>query len=166
MTYPYNDDVMVYDYDKHRYFLTEKGVLSELGINLSLKLKSDSSDVNVVSRFLRKVTNAVYKYIFEDSSSVEWQEYIMAVSPYARPIVEEMLLEQCEYALDNNFIEDFSGVNIAKGSAMKLSDLRGEAKVADRVVTLAQQEIRGVPFPLKSAFVLPDVPDSLYHAGY
>ena len=33
MTYPYNDDVMVYDYDKHRYFLTEKGVLSELGIS-------------------------------------------------------------------------------------------------------------------------------------
>ena len=42
MNYPYDDEIMKYDYADHRYVLTEDGVQLQLGINLAVTLDRKS----------------------------------------------------------------------------------------------------------------------------
>ena len=57
MTYPYNDDAMIYDYKKHEYVLTERYVLETLGVNLSLTLDTtgDENPSTLGQRVLKRV---------------------------------------------------------------------------------------------------------------
>ena len=77
-----------------------------------------------------------------------------------------MLVEQVDYVFENNFIQDFSGVNISKNSALKKEDLRGSMRVAKRVEDICRQDIRGLGFALKTVLPLPSVPYGLYRKGY
>lgn len=156
--YPYDDETMTYDKATHKYYLTENGVLQELGINLSLELQNGNQGKRV-ERFLRKITAAVYGYIYEDSFNSLRIERDLAKHAPLRTIIKQMLLSQVEYALENNFIQDFSGVNISKGSAMRASDLRGRMRVSSDVELLCRQTIVGLPYTLKTILPLPPVPE-------
>lgn len=165
---PYNDNIMTYDFKAHRYVLTEYGIFEKLGINLDSVFGEFEDDVRVrrKERFLKKVSDSVYGYIYQDNANDRYIEYVLAMNPTLRQSVEEMLIEQAEYVLDgNNFLQDFSGVNIAKGSAMKKEDLRGEMRVALRVVELCNSFIGDLPFTLKTIRLLPNVPCG-YREGY
>lgn len=163
--YPYDDDIMKYDMAAHRYILTKSGVFQELGINLDLEIQRPGRS-NTADRFLKKISDSVYSYIYEDSNSAEWLEFQLAKNSALRDIIKEMLLAQVEYILDNNFLDDYSGVNIQKGTAMRRQDLRGSMHVSATVERLCRQDIKGVSYPLKSVFMLPSVPLSLYREGY
>lgn len=167
MKYPFDDEIMKYDYEGHRYVLDANGVLAAIGINLDTALNA-AADRNAftVRNFLEEITDSVYEYIYEDSSNAEFLEWQLAINPGLRPIVKKMLLAQVKYTLDNNFTDAFSGVNIVKGTAMKLRDLRGAARIAPRVERLCRQDLVGFPFTLKTALMLPCVPACLYRKGY
>lgn len=115
---------------------------------------------------MEEVSDEVYEYIYEDSFNAECLEWQLAVNPKLRRIVKKMLLSQVKYALNNNFTDAFSGVNIVKGTAMNLRDLRGAARVSAEVERLCRQDVPGLPFVLKTILPLPSVPACLYHKGY
>ena len=161
--------MMIYDYAAHRYMLTETAVYQELGINLDTEFTDfeDSIRQRKKERFLKKVSDTVYGYIYQDSTNTRFLEWILACREDVRSAIQEMLLAQAEYVLEgNNFLQDFSGVNIAKGTAMRKDDLRGEIHVALRVVEMCKEYLGNLDFVLKTIIPLPDVPQEYYRVGY
>ncbi len=166
--YPYDDEIMTYDYKTHRYVLTKQGVFTELGEDLDVILDNTLvADVTKKSqRVLDKVSQSVYFYLYQDAMNRDWLEYILATYPPLRDWVKQMLQAQLEYVLENNFVNDFSGVNIAKGHTIDINWLRGRVKVADQVEQIANQFVPGLGYCLKYCGQLPNVPCGLYHRGY
>lgn len=166
--FPFDDEIIQYDYKAHRYVLTERGVLSELGENLDVILNSegDANPSTLAERFLRRVSQVVYMYIYRDSMNEQWLEYILAKYPPLRDKIREMLQAQMLYMLENGDIGLYSGVNIAKGQAMEIESLRGRARVAPEVEDIALQTIPELGYCLKYVGFLPGVPCELYREGY
>lgn len=166
--YPFDNGIMKYDFAAHRYILTSEGVLSELGENLEVVL-NDSGDANastLADRVLRKVSQTVYQYIYRDSMDPAWLEFILATYPPLREWVREMLQAQLMYVLENGFVSDYSGVNIAKGQTIDPNWLRGRARIAPEVEDIANRFIPGLGYSLKYCGALPCVPCDRYHTGY
>lgn len=166
--YPGDDEIMKYDINTHRYVLKESGVMEELGINLQIVLNA-SGDMNpstLADRLLRRVSQSVYLYLYRDTMSKEWLEYILATYPPLRERVREMLQAQLLYVLTNGFISDYSGVNIAKGHTIDIEYLRGRVRVAPEVEDIANEFIPGLGYSLKYCGQLPCVPPECYHRGY
>lgn len=166
--YPCDDQIMEYDLNTHRYVLTKNGVLSELGENLDLILNAtgDAEPSTLAARFLRRVSQVVYSYLYRYTQSEAWLEYILATYPPLRARVKEMLQAQTLYMLANGDIGLMSGVNVAKGHAMDINALRGRARVAPEVEDLAGQFVPGLGYALNYAGELPCVPCELYRRGY
>lgn len=166
--FPFDDDSMIYDYNAHRYVLTVKGVLTELGEDLDLILNptGDGNPSTLASRVLKRVSQTVYSYIYRDSANEEWLEYILAKYPPLRATVKEMLQAQLLYMLANGDIGLYSGVNVGKGQAMNIEDLRGRARVAVEVEDLGLRTIAGLGYCLKYVGFLPSVPRNEYRRGY
>ena len=108
MKYPYDDSNMRYDYSLHRYVLTKEGVFELLGVNLETQFNQFEPNARQrrAERFLKKVTNTVYDYIYEGSWNSQYIEYLLATCPQCRQYIQEMLIEQVDYVLENNFIQD------------------------------------------------------------
>lgn len=166
--YPHDDQVMTYDYEAHRYVLTEQGVLTELGENLELILNAtgDANPSTLAARFLKRVSQTVYMYLYRDTANEARIEYLLAKHSPLRSRVKEMLQAQLLYMLNNGDIGLYSGVNVAKGQAMDLYKLRGRARIAPEVEDLALQTIPGLGYCLKYTGFLPPVPRELYQVGY
>lgn len=160
---PLNDEYMVYDYHRHRYLLTEKAVLELLGENLN-----DLTDGNVVlkNKLLTDASSDVYGYIYEDSRSPEYLERIMALDEDLRPIIQDMLLAQLEYTLFNGKLALYAGVNLAKQSALDISKIRNESKVAETVVQETHKIMPRYGVCLKYCGRLPKVCQSQRYKGY
>ena len=167
-TYPYDDELMTYDYINHRYVLTKKGVESQLGIKLdtTLNTEGDANPSTLADRILAKVSQTGYSWLYRDSMNSSYIEFILAVYPPLREWVREMLQSQLLYVLTNNFIGDYSGVNLARGQAMDIAALRGRARVAPEVEDIGERIIPGLGYCLKYLGALPCVPCKVYHRGY
>ncbi len=166
--YPHDDEIMRYDYNAHRYVLTENGVLSELGENLQVILNA-TGDVNpstLAARFLKRVSQTVYSWLYRDSMNEAWIEYLLAKYPPLRDAIKEMLQAQLMYMLTNGDIGLYSGVNVAKGQIMDIDALRGRARIAPEVEDISTQIIPELGYCLKYAGVLPCVPRCEYRRGY
>ena len=166
--YPYDDEIMKYDYNAHRYVLTEQGVLTELGENLDLILNAsgDANPSTLAKRFLNRVSQVVYSSLYRNTQSEEFIEYILATYPPLRSRVKDMLQAQTLYMLMNGDIGLMSGVNVAKGQAMDINALRGRARIAPEVEDIANMVIPGLGFRLNYLGVLPCVPRGAYRRGY
>lgn len=166
--FPFDDEIMKYDYTKHRYVLTEKGVLTELGENLDVILNAtgDANPSTLAERFLARVSQTVYTTLYRNSQGEAYLEYILATYPPLRPRIMEMLQAQTLYMLMNGDIGLMSGVNVAKGQAMDINALRGRARLAPEVEDLANAIIPGLGFSLSYAGALPCVPPCAYRRGY
>lgn len=169
-SYPYSDDDMIYDYDSHRYVLTERYVSRSLGENLDMILNAagDANPSTLASRFLRRVSNAVYGYIYKDNPNVERIEYYLAKHAPLRPWIKDMLEEQTLYMLMNGDIGIMSGLNISKGQAMELYKLRGAVCVAPEVEEMCNRIMPAFGHCLKYRGVItfPPFPQSEYRMGY
>ncbi|MCI8945058.1 MAG: hypothetical protein HFE33_05255 [Clostridia bacterium] len=160
---PLNDEYMIYDYRKHRYMLTEKAVLELLGENLN-----DLTDGNVTlkNKLLMDASADVYGYIYEDSRSPDYIERIMALDEDLRPTIQDMLLAQLEYTLYNGKLSLYAGINLAKQSALDISRIRNESKVAETVVQETHRILPGYGICLKYCGRLPSVCPSQRYKGY
>lgn len=125
MTYPYDDEYLVYDYDEHRYILTPKAVLDKLNLNLIERLNVGGA-VNrerMPYQFLDEISDIVYTEIYNYSSQPEIQEYQIAKLPSARKVIMQAMLKQVDYALVNGFLDQYSGIDLKKNS--KVDGLSG-----------------------------------------
>lgn len=166
--YPQDDEIMTYDYNVHRYVLTERGVERELGENLDLILNTagDANPSTLAERILKRVSQTVYRYIYRDTQGEAWLEYILAKHPPLRDRIKEMLQAQLMYMLENGDISLYSGVNFARGQIMDVNALRDRAVVAPDVEYLANETVEGLGYSLKYLGALPCVPCELYRRGY
>lgn len=161
---PFSDDYMTYDYNMHRYVLTDKAVLDLLGENLNIILNNPSPETK--NALLKKISNTVYNYILTASMSPDYIEYILAMDVDLRPMIQDMLVSQVEYTLTNGAVENFSGVNISKGSYIELDKIRNGQQVSMTVVQLANNMLPKYGHSLRYACALPHVCKQFYRVGY
>ena len=169
ITYPLSDDYMAYDYRTHRYYITPDGVLNLLGINLNEELENFGYANNTVQalRFCKKSSQTLYSYIKQGTASYSFIEYIMAKDGRLRERIKEMLLTQIEYNYTNSFIAAYSGINVAKGTAMRIEDLRDDFTVAKEVVDELNDILPEYGFCLRTGCILPQVCPCAYEKeGY
>ena len=141
MTYPYSDDYMIYDYNAHMYYLTPKAVMDIVGENLDTRLNTygDTNTSTIAERFCRESAESLYDYIRDTCLSYSVMEFIMACDGRMRDKVKEMLVAIMRYHLKNGKIEEFNGMNVQKGTAMRVEDLRGDLDVPKRVVSMTHE---------------------------
>lgn len=164
---PFDDSVMIYNYNEHKYYLTPDGVNAAIGVNLDLALNASAvRNPQAVRNFLDRVTESVYEYIYEGCSSPEYIEWLLACNAGLRRHIKRMLLAQVRYALENNFIDDFAGVNIATGAVIDKGVLPSSRRVAPEVRNLCKQNLAGLGHALKTVIMLPCLPPWAYHMGY
>lgn len=162
--FPYDDEYMVYDYRLHRYVLTDKAVLDILGENLNLLLV-DAEPVTK-NAFLKKVSNTLYEYILSSSQSPDYIEYIMAKDGSLREMIRDMLISQVEYMLSNGAVDNYSGINMAKGHYIDLDKIRNGRQVSMTVEQKANASLHGYGHSLRYACSLPHIASKFYRVGY
>lgn len=136
ITYPYDDEIMRYDFSKHRYILKKGGVLQELDINLDEYLPDFGGNKSKRAELcLDEVSQDVYDYLYTDCANVPWREYELAKCPDLRDAIKEMLLRQVRYICTSGALRDFSGVNVAKGTFIdeKILDERAVSRPVRRL---------------------------------
>ena len=95
MKYPYSDEFMTYDKLTHRYTLTEKDVLDNLGINLSERVNSQTA----IGNLLRMASLHVYSFIHKHNIANDGQDYVIAKTETGRKIIKEAMERQLTYIL-------------------------------------------------------------------
>lgn len=97
MTYPYSDEFMVYDYENHRYILTEKDVEVNLGISLSARSKNANARAQVLKQVSRQIYSFIHDYSFTGSEIVK--DYVIATTENGRKKIKEAMEQQLIYFL-------------------------------------------------------------------
>lgn len=157
---PYSDELMTYDFTTHKYYLTENAVYVELGINFGLIPNgNDANPSTMAQRFIKKVTNNVYRYLFADIYNAPWTEFELACVADLRSVIYQMLLAQAEYNANSGFSETFNGVDIYKGYSLDRSKLK-EAQISPVVEELSFQGQRSIGRCLKYAGAYGGTPPS------
>ena len=103
ISYPFTDEYLNYDYNTHRYVLTEKDVLENLAIDLQADFRPDIK--NSIDAFLKQVSSLVYGYIHEFSVNNLMQDFVIAKTPSGRALIKEAMEQQLIYILT---VGDFS----------------------------------------------------------
>lgn len=97
MTYPYNDEYMVFDERRGRYTLTEAALLSR-GIHLRARIGAASEDqTSIITAVLTASRDMVYRALHKYSQNTALQDQLIATVPGLRDVIFEILLNQAEY---------------------------------------------------------------------
>jgi len=126
----------------------------------------DASPSTLPDRILRRVSQEVYLYLYQFGMNSSWIEFLLACYYPLRDTVREMLQAQLLYVLNNGFVSDYAGINVARGNIMDIEKIRGRAHIAPQVELLANQFIPGLGYTLTYRGQLPCVPCDIYHKGY
>lgn len=113
---PRDTETLVYDINKHRYYVTEDGVKAEYNKELKQKFNSDDSSNNEVTVFIRQVSDRVYRWLWwysrrENKRILEkWiaDDVNINGTPF-REAMEEALYAQVEYML--TFSNDLKAID-------------------------------------------------------
>lgn len=156
MRYPYSDEEMYFDESSKRYILTQKGVLNNIGENLSIRLdKGRGNNVeNVVKFFLARISNNIYRYIYAHNTNNALQQAIISKHPFMRNLIKEAMLEQVNYELVNGDLTLYSGVDIRKGQKMEDFQDRAIAPLAKEILDTEIPGV-GVAITYQGQFVFP-----------
>lgn len=143
ITYPYSDENMEYDYDSHRYVLTEKCVLDELNINLNSRLNNRGSANNqsVAKFILDEISSSIYLHIYASSNQDDLKEFLCAKCPSARKIIKDAMKQQLLYLLASGEIARYSGVNVKTGKAIPLNNIRGRVTIDYKAEMILERKL-------------------------
>lgn len=143
MVYPYSDELMYYDFKKHRYVLTTKCVLDELNTNLSARLnvKGAENAENYAQSILDQISLQVYNFIYQHNAQWLFVQKILAKCPSAREIIKEAMKQQVLYFLMNGQLDKYSGVDVRNNRAMDLRDLRGIGAIDPQTIIILEQPL-------------------------
>lgn len=123
--YPFSDDYMFYDYERHRYVLTKQSALDFLGIDLAERINAHGGDKDLqVQYILRQVSDIIYGFIYSCNSNNKLQEYICAKHPNAREKIKNAMLQQLQYMIFNGDLTKFGGVDSRRGTIADASTVR------------------------------------------
>jgi len=121
---PVDTDNMTYDFDKHRYILTEEYV-RELGIDLGLQLDTEAAPEpsKVPAIVLDRVSTLVYTNIYHYGREKEDKEYLLACNPDLIPTIQDAMVERLRYMIDSGDLSTRSGALISQGIRIETRDL-------------------------------------------
>lgn len=114
-TFPYSDEIMIFDVASGRYILTEKALL-ESGTDLREMLGGNdtvNADI-VIRRLLRQTSQMIYNFIHSHSVHNGAQDMLIAKHPHLRPIIYNALLSQAEYLIMNGDPSKSLDVNVRR----------------------------------------------------
>lgn len=120
---PYNDNLMIYDYDAHRYILNHEGSGEHLNI-----AKAYGSIENIKTQ-LRSISRTIYNYIYlhSHSNNRDFLEYMLATEPSLRKVLYEAMLSQViadvESGVDS--VKNQATINFENGQAMERTGVFG-----------------------------------------
>lgn len=95
ITFPYSDTYMSYDFTHHRYILTQKDVMENLGIDIEARLTVP----NAIPALLNRISVKIYSFIHTHNVDNALQDYIIAKTEAGRRIIREAMEEQLIYFL-------------------------------------------------------------------
>jgi hypothetical protein len=123
-TEPYSDTSMTYDYDNHRYVLTENFV-RDSGIDLSLHLNTEQYAVpsKAPGIFLDRISQLVYGNIYNYGRERETKEFLLACDEKLRPAIRDAMLERIRYMASSGDLSVKSGALIQHGTRIEVEDL-------------------------------------------
>ncbi len=121
---PFDDDLLVYDYTRHRYYLNEKAVFIELGINLDELPDVDANKSTLAQRIVRQACDSVYRYISARTRNLQWLLFEMACYEELRLVVYDVLLAQAQYLISSGSVKDMSGIDMYKGHNVSRDELK------------------------------------------
>ena len=133
--YPYDDDIMKYNYEYHRYELTENALLQELGIdfkNIPPQSPFDANPSARARRVCREAAGDLYTYLLSGIQNPGWQRYELATNPGLRSLIKEFLLAQTQYEIDNGRLCGLSGIDAFKGKLFSQKDI-AEAEIEPNI---------------------------------
>lgn len=115
---PYDDEYMFYDWDNHRYVLTPKAIIDNVGEDLSIILnKGRSVNTQMLPQmFLDEISDFVYNDIYAHSNQNDIQEFYLAKLQTTRKIIFRAMLEQAKYTLVNGLLQQYAGVDLKKNT--------------------------------------------------
>ncbi|HOO43433.1 MAG TPA: hypothetical protein PKU69_00040 [Bacillota bacterium] len=128
---------MKYNYSKHMYVLDVLYCKSELGIDFEI---SEGSMTKAKNKLLR-ISKAVYTYLYAFTRYYKQMEYWLANDSDLRQPILDMLEEQAiyEYNMSAEMLSMQSGVNVLTGQNIKLSNFRGEVRIAPNIPLIVQR---------------------------
>lgn len=102
ITYPYDDDYMIFDPSVQQYVLTEKALLSR-GIDLRARLSETSSvtQEGAIENVVRLASDMIYGFIHRYGANNMTQDRIIALAPSLRTIIYNAMLYQAEHVIYN-----------------------------------------------------------------
>lgn len=102
ITYPYDDDKMIFDPSVQQYVLTEQALLSR-GVDIRAQLSATSgvSPEGVIENIVRLASDMIYGFIHEYSADNMAQDRLIACVPSLRPIIYNAMLYQAVYVYYN-----------------------------------------------------------------
>lgn len=133
MSYPYDDEYMVYNYDTRQYEITLDAVSNLLNKNL-ITLARNTENAEII---LKQVSDDVYNYIANYSlySAYTYKKWLIAKDERLRDEFRRILIDQMRYYINSGagVLGDMHGVNIEKGRALDLRNMRGDVMVSASV---------------------------------
>lgn len=122
--FPHNDDILQYDYNRHRYILTQDALYKYVGIDFN-ELPDEPGKLPGDKAFIWANTSAneVYTYLRSNNYNPDWLMYELAVVPELRETLKDILLEQASYNKINGFLSHYSGLDAYKGKVIDPADL-------------------------------------------
>lgn len=142
--FPHDDQYMVYDKKSHKYYLTEQGVLDELGINLALTLNTygDASPSTVAERTLKEVSRTLYNFIYSRNPRFKmYLEKLLAKYVPLRDVIFEALKNEILYQFQGGNFSRYSGVNVITGKVIDLSAMRDNRVISKATEDLLSQDL-------------------------
>lgn len=127
MSRPYSDDKMVYNFEAHRYVLTEEYCSNQLNVNIAEVLNTAGvADIaNAPERFLDRISRIIYSYIYSiNAFKYETERKIAQTEQCRKPLMNAMG-EQVLYTLNNGDFTAIAGVNAQTGATLDKKALRG-----------------------------------------
>lgn len=104
--YPYSDEYMVFDEETGRYVLTTKYVLDKIGVDIEGAL-NERNAVNpqvMAQRFLTEISDDIYEFIHAHNFYNARQDYLIAVVPSLRKIIQKAMDQQFLYSRLNGLL--------------------------------------------------------------
>ena len=167
VSYPFSDEYMKYDYTRHRYVLTEKGVEVMTGINLRKQVNTAiGQEANLTQYYLRLISDKIYNFIYSRSDNKTLLEFILAKSQTSRQMLFDAMIAQTVYFVTNGDVSQFAGVNIKNGTVMDRKAIKANSISPDAENILLNTdipELEGNTVLYQGRFYYRDLPT--YEAG-
>lgn len=105
-------------------YITKEEYLVEKGVNLEIELHINDNESDKVRRFISEVTNWCIEYLVSNYDCNELLGLFANLPEWRQKWFRAGVIEQCEYILDEGWINKASGVNMEVNTILDLARVR------------------------------------------